>query len=179
MIMSLFRKDQIRPRAVSLYEAAVAQARRPALYLDYGAPDTVEGRFEQITLHVYLILRVLKGPDREAKALRQGLFDVMFQNMDDSLRELGVGDLSVGKKIRKLAENFYGRIKAYEKSFSDNESADTLAKALGRNIYENEDAEAAVRLAGYVRDAAAMVDAQPLPAILAGNVQFPALEQAA
>ena len=112
MIMRFFKKDQALEAAQALYAAAVTQAREAPLYEEFGTPDTVEGRFEQVALHVYLVLRRLKGDESGARKVSQKLFDVMFQNMDDSLRELGVGDLSIGKKIRKLAENFYGRVGA-------------------------------------------------------------------
>ena len=179
MIFSFFRKDPSLDAATALYAAAVEQARSPRLYADFGAPDTVEGRFEQVALHVYLVLRRLKGgaPDAEAgpdaKRVSQKLFDVMFQNMDDSLRELGVGDLSIGKKVRKLAENFYGRVAAYEDALKDDAPEDALARALGRNIFGDEAAPAAARLAGYVREAAAAMEAQPAARIAGGVVRFP------
>jgi len=179
MIMSLFRKRPVQQEAAALYAAAVEQARAVPFYADFGVPDTVEGRFEQITLHVYLILRVLKGQGPQAKKLSQALFDVMFQNMDDGLRELGVGDLSVGKKIRKLAENFYGRIGAYEAALADDAGNADLAKALGRNIFEDETAPAAAALAGYMRIAAALIEAQPIDDILLGRILFPKPERGA
>ena len=181
MIFSFFRKDPALDAASALYAAAVEQARAPALYADLGAPDTVEGRFEQVTLHVYLILRRLKGADQAAKQTAQKLFDVMFQNMDDSLRELGVGDLSIGKKIRKMAENFYGRVGAYEDALGaasdEGGSADAavqaLARALGRNVFGDEAAPGAGPLARYMRAVAADIDDQPVARIAGGVVRFP------
>lgn len=160
----------------ALYAAAVEQARRPALYSKFGTPDTVEGRFEQVAIHVYLILRRLKNDAPGADQVAQKLFDVMFQNFDDSLRELGVGDMSIGRKIRTLAENFYGRVAAYEDALSSAAPKDDLAAALGRNIFENESAEGAVGLAAYVCETAALIDAQPVSRIVGGIVRFPALE---
>lgn len=186
MILSLFKKDPSLDAASALYAAAVEQARAPALYADFGAPDTVEGRFELVTLHVYLILRRLKGEDPAVRKVAQKLFDVMFQNMDDSLRELGVGDLSIGKKIRRMAENFYGRVGAYEEALTGDakdeakEEAgggtgeDALAAALGRNIFADEAAPAAGAFAGYVRAAAAFIEDQPAARIAGGVVRFPA-----
>ena len=177
MIFSFFRKDPSLDAATALYAAAVEQARSPRLYTDFGAPDTVEGRFEQVALHVYLLLRRLKDGAPEAGAdarqVSQKLFDVMFQNMDDSLRELGVGDLSIGKKVRKLAENFYGRVAAYEDALKDEAPEDDLARALGRNIFGDEAAPAAARFAGYVRGVAAAMEAQPAARIAGGVVRFP------
>jgi cytochrome b pre-mRNA-processing protein 3 len=85
-----------------LYAAAAAQARAPVFYAAMGAPDTVEGRFEVYTLHVALILRRLKGQGSHAAEAAQGLFDAYVKSLDGALREMGVGDLSVGKKMRKL-----------------------------------------------------------------------------
>ncbi|MEM6414293.1 MAG: ubiquinol-cytochrome C chaperone family protein [Pseudomonadota bacterium] len=114
MIFNFFRKDPIEEKAIALYERIVEAARRPEFYTIGQAPDTVEGRFEILSLHVYLTLRRLKNDGEAGKALSQKVFDVFFKNMDDSLRELGVGDLTVGKKIRAMAEAFYGRTGAYE-----------------------------------------------------------------
>lgn len=173
MILSFFKKDPSLDAATALYTAAVEQARAPALYADFGSPDTVEGRFEHVALHVYLILRRLKDDAPEVKKVSQKLFDVMFQNMDDSLRELGVGDLSIGKKIRKLAENFYGRVGVYEDALEEGADKTALAAALGRNIFGDETASGAEALALYVRRVAAYIDEQPAARIAGGLVQFP------
>lgn len=170
-----FRKDPSLEAGRALYSAAVEQARSPALYTVMGAPDTVEGRFEQVALHVYLVMRRLKG-DESAKRVSQCLFDAMFQNMDDSLRELGVGDLQVGKKIRKLAETFYGRIGAYENAMKDDAEEPALAKALGRNIFSDEAAAQAEFFAAYVRQVEAALSGQPLARIVGGIVTFPPVQ---
>ena len=178
MILSLFRTDPAEEAGQALYDAAVNQARSTPLYLDLAVPDTLEGRFEMIALHVYLILRRLKGDDPASKKVSQKLFDILFQNMDDSLREMGVGDLSVGRKIRTLAENFFGRVAAYEEAMrldaaADENGNDALSKALGRNVYEDEAALSAGALANYVRNAADFVDEQPPRRIAQGIIQFP------
>ncbi len=173
MKLSFFEKDRALEAGEALYAAAVEQARQPALYATFGTPDTVEGRFEQVALHVYLILRRLKNDDPGAKKVGQKLFDVMFQNMDDALRELGVGDMSIGRKIRTLAGNFYGRVAAYEEGLGAESGDDDLARALGRNIFEDEGAAAARPLANYVREAALFIEKQPAARIVGGIVQFP------
>lgn len=177
MFKALFRKDPAVDAARALYAAAVEQARTPALYAGFAVPDTVEGRFEQVALHVYLIMRRLKG-EAGTKNVNQHLMDVMFQNMDDSLRELGVGDLVVGKKIRKLAENFYGRIGAYEQALKQDAGPGALAKALARNVYADEAAPQAEALAAYVRSAAESLAAQPAARIAGGIAVFPVPEPA-
>lgn len=156
----------------ALYARAVAQARAAPLYVRLGVPDTIEGRFEMVSLHVYLLLRRLKGDDRAARAVAQRLCDVMFENMDATLRELGVGDLSVARKMRSLAENFYGRVGAYEDALGEGAPADALAKALARNVYADEDASSAPALADYVRKTAAVVDAHCLARLASGEVSF-------
>lgn len=173
-LKAMFRGDPGLDAGRALYAAAVEQARSPALYSDLGAPDTVEGRFEMVALHAYLIMRRLKG-DRTAKGVSQHLFDAMFQNMDDSLREMGVGDLQVGKKVRKLAENFYGRVGAYEPALEAGASDETLVQSLGRNIFENEAAPEARQFAAYVRKVDLALAAQPAARITRGIVVFPAV----
>ena len=110
----MFKPRPARLAGEALYEAATHQARQPAFYARLQAPDTVEGRFELYTLHVVLLLHRLKGLDTGTAAIAQALFDAYLQALDDALREMGVGDLSVGKKMRKLGEAFYGRAKAYD-----------------------------------------------------------------
>jgi cytochrome b pre-mRNA-processing protein 3 len=113
----------------AVYEAIVATARRPFLYEDFGVPDTVMGRFDMIALHAFLVLERVKDAE---PVFAQALTDEIFRDMDRSLREMGVGDLSVGKKIRDLAEIFYGRIQAYQRDIDDPER---LANALTRNVW--------------------------------------------
>mgnify|MGYP000411422531 CR=1 FL=1 len=101
------------------YEAIVAAARHPAFYARWQVADTLDGRFDMVALHTYLILDRLKGVEPE---FRQALVDEFFRDMDRSLRELGVGDVSVGKKVRKMAEVFYGRITAYDAALAGPET---------------------------------------------------------
>lgn len=178
MFKALFRKNPAFEAGRALYARAVAQARLEPFYENWGVPDTVEGRFEMVALHVYLLMRRLKGEGatdlKSAKEVSQCLLDAMFRNLDDALREMGVGDLVVGKKIRALAENFYGRLGAYEAAFGAGDAQAALAKALGRNVYENEEAPEARLLADYVGRADRELAAQPLSRIAGGIAQFPA-----
>jgi cytochrome b pre-mRNA-processing protein 3 len=138
-----------------LYGAIVAQARIPEFYTDYGVPDTVEGRFDMIVLHVYLVFRRLAEAGEVPRAQGQEMFDLFIEDMDASMRELGVGDLSVPRKMRAMAEGYYGRTSVYDAALLDG-SDDKLTAALLRNVYagnENTDAGAR-RLARYVRHAA-------------------------
>jgi cytochrome b pre-mRNA-processing protein 3 len=96
----------------------VAAARQEVFYARWAVPDTVDGRFDMIALHLFLVLERLKGEGQAVEDFRQVLTDTFFQDMDRSLREMGVGDISVGKKVRKMAEAFYGRVQAYAAALS-------------------------------------------------------------
>jgi cytochrome b pre-mRNA-processing protein 3 len=156
--------------AESLYGAIVASARQEKFYAQWGVPDTVDGRFDMISLHLFLLLDRLKGEGAAVEKLRQSLTDTFFEDMDRSLREMGVGDLTVGKKVRKMAEAFFGRVKAYAVALT---SGSGLEDALRRNIHPGK-AEASVEaLAAWVRTAQSELQSQPVAAIMTGKVQFP------
>ena len=159
--------------AGALYAALVAQSRRPVFYRHLAVADTPAGRFEMIAVHAFLLLHRLKGEGTAAGALAQQVFDAMFADMDQNLREMGIGDLAVGKRVKRLARGFYGRIAAYERGL---ESADpaVLAAALGRNLHGAaavEDAQLAA-MADYMRRQVAALAAQPLAKLHAGRVTF-------
>jgi cytochrome b pre-mRNA-processing protein 3 len=150
-----------------LYAQLVSQARAPAFYRELGVPDSLDGRFEMLALHVFVALRRLKQAGDEARA--QALFDTMFTDMDRSLREIGVGDLSVGKRVKEMARALYGRIAAYEAGLAAPDDA-VLIKALERNLFGTvapPPAAAPAALARYLRLAAARLDGVA-PAALAG-----------
>lgn len=148
MISGWFRKDQTQSQAETLFEGLNEQARQPEFYVRVGAPDTIEGRFEVLALHVFLMVRRLKRDAPASDRLSIALQETFFRQLDHALRELGVGDLSVGRKIRGLAEAFYGRASAYEKAIGEGKEA--LAGALARNVFESADGTLAMPLADYV-----------------------------
>ena len=168
MIPPLFHRPD--PSIATLYGAIVAQARDARFYEAYGVPDTVLGRFD-LLLHLSLLLRRL----REGNApLAQGVFDEFCRDMDHNLREMGIGDQGVPRQMRRVGEAFYGRAQAYEAALgAPGEGA--LAEALARNVYAEavEPDVAAARLAAYVRQAAAALEAQPLEELARGVVSFP------
>ena len=152
----------------SAYEAIVAAARHPRFYADWGVADSLDGRFDMIALHAYLLLDRLKG---EAPEFRQALVDELFRDMDRSLREMGVGDLSVGKKVRKMAEVFYGRVAAYDKALA--EEGDALDAAVSRNIFpEGTSGDGPRHIAAYIRQSRVALGHQPVTGIAAGTVHF-------
>lgn len=177
-LMSLFRrsaKDEAVEAAHRIYVAAVEQARLPAFYAVLGVPDTLEGRFEVVAAHVHLVLRRLGTEGEAAQALGQRVFDVMFADMDQSLRELGVGDLSVGKRVKYLAQSFYGRAAAYDEGYVRGD--EVLREALVRNLYATTEAESGAvgALATYLREAEVRLARQPAADISAGRLDFPAV----
>jgi len=123
----------------ALYMAAVAKARDPRLYLDHGVTDTVDGRFDLVVLHVMLAIRRLRAAGEVGKQVSQDMFDYMFLDMDRSLREMGVGDLSVGRHIKSMAKAFYARAEACEAGLDAAQSGDmtALIAALRETIYRN------------------------------------------
>lgn len=167
MIVDWFRKDQTQSQAETLFAALNDQARRPAFYAAGGAPDTVEGRFEVLAAHLFLVIRRLKRDAPASDRLSAALQSIFFRRLDDALREMGVGDLSVGRKIRGFAESFYGRATAYDAALGDQD--DALAEALARNVYESDDPQRARLLAAYMRRADVRLAATP-PADLAAAV---------
>ncbi len=159
--------------ARALYAALVAQSRRPVFYRDFAVADTPAGRFEMIAVHACLVLHRLKGEGTAAAALAQKVFDVMFADMDQNLREMGIGDLAVGKRVKRLAQGFYGRIAAYERGIESPDPA-VLAAALSRNLHGAaavEDAQVAA-MADYMHRQVAVLAAQPLADLCAGRVAF-------
>jgi len=184
MILAAFRRGSHNGSIHVLYGAIVAQARSPAFYTSYGVPDTMDGRFELIVLHLVLVLHRLarkeeagegagRGP---AGAVGQRLFDAFCRDLDDNLREMGVGDLAVPKKMRRFGEAFYGRLAAYRAALTATDERE-LEKALGRNIFEIAGTDArAVQLARYARATARQLDAEEAAALLAGSLAFPSPE---
>ncbi len=172
----LFRRSPHKDEALALYGAAVRQARQPAFYADCGVPDSVDGRFDLIVVHVFLVIRSLTRAGEAGERTGQTLLEIMFDDMDQNLREMGVGDLSVGKKVKVMARAFYGRSKAYTEALEPVAEVSALEAALGRNIYGRETPRAGqiAALAGYVRAADAALAAQPAEAVLAGRISFPA-----
>jgi cytochrome b pre-mRNA-processing protein 3 len=172
MLKNLFKPRLAQTAGRALYAAAVAQARTPGLYAELGAPDTPEGRFEVYSLHVYLLLERLKEQGPQAAETAQAVFDTYVSALDNALRELAVGDLSVGKRMRKLAEAFFGRIKSYEAALPQLPDTSELEALLARTVYAEADADKAPDLAAYVVARRQALAAQPLERLLAGDVTW-------
>lgn len=175
MFKRLFGPKPAYAAGQALYAAAAAQARRPEFYLAAAAPDTIEGRFELYLIHVVLVLHRLRRNGAQARETSQVMFDAFLRSLDDSLREMGVGDLSVGKKMRRLGEAFYGRAKGYDAALAKLPDTADLEALVARTLYADlPDAEAGARtMTAYVAQASRDLAVQPLEALLAGRARFP------
>jgi len=129
MIMSLFRKKTAADPVYAVYNSIVAQSRRPVFYAQWGVPDTVTGRFDMISLHMALLFRRLRNGPEGSREFSQAVFDLFFKDMDRSLREMGVSDLGVPKKIQKMGNIFFGLLAAMNEAMDRND-ADVLAGVL-------------------------------------------------
>ncbi|WP_428030089.1 ubiquinol-cytochrome C chaperone family protein [Ancylobacter sp.] len=178
MILRFFRRNDGSETIQRLYGAIVARSRQPVFYTDYGVSDTIEGRFEMILAHAFLLFHRLKGEDEERRILGQGVFDAFCNDMDANLREMGVGDLTVPKKMKKVAEAFYGRVGAYEAPV-EADDIDALAEAVLRNVHgsRSEHEVQARAFASYMIGAAAALRAVPFATLAAG--EFPLAPPAA
>jgi cytochrome b pre-mRNA-processing protein 3 len=133
-LLSLPRRGRYERSGFELYGAAVAAARQPFLYTGLGVPDTLDGRFDMVALHAFLLIQRLKREPAPGPVLAQAVFDAMFSDMDVNLREMGVGDLSIGRKVRVMWEAFHGRSAAYASAMTAGDM-DALEAALQRNVW--------------------------------------------
>jgi cytochrome b pre-mRNA-processing protein 3 len=156
-----------------LYGAAVAAAREPYVYATHGVPDTLDGRFDLIGLHVFLLIHRLRFLPEPGPALAQAVFDAMFSDMDKALREMGVGDLSVGRRVRAMWEAFHGRARAFEAALGSTEPV-ALPAALARNVWRGTTppAGAAEALARLTRAQHRHLNNQNATALCAGQVNY-------
>lgn len=155
----------------AIYGAIVTQVREPVFYRELGVPDTVEGRFDLLVLHLWLVLRRLRSVPG-ASRLTQGLFDRFCEDMDDNLREMGVGDLTVPKRMRAFGEAFYGRSAAYDRAVQ--EPGEALAAAICRNIFNGAQMKRAQRLAAYAESVNAALSQADDATVTGGAFKFPA-----
>lgn len=160
--------------AAKLFERLVAQSRIRTFYEQLGVPDSVDGRFDMVVLHTFLIFQRLRGQGDGAAQLAQALYDTLILDLEASLRQLGAGDVGVGKRIRIMTEALQGRIRAYETALAG--SPLDLEAALRRNIYGTTEpsTEAARAMADYLRRGKELADRQPLDRIQRGIFEFPA-----
>jgi cytochrome b pre-mRNA-processing protein 3 len=174
----LRRRHRHERAAFQLYTAAVAAARNPYLYTTLGVPDTLDGRFDAIGLFVFLTIRRLSTAPQPGPDLAQAVFDAMFLDMDTNLREMGVGDMSVGKRNRAMWEAFHGRSAAYTAAWDD---PPALEASLARNLWRGAGppSGATASLVRLLHAQAQCLADQPLDAMSAGAAHFLPAEEAA
>jgi cytochrome b pre-mRNA-processing protein 3 len=142
MLQRLFRKKSIKIAARAIYDQLSAAAREPRLYGPGRVADSPDGRFELLALHSAILFSRLSKRGEQADETAQEVFDILFSAMDHALRELGVGDISVGKRIRKLAESFYGRMAVYNDALAQGEAGKAdLATGIGVHVLEQADGD--------------------------------------
>ncbi|WP_319025001.1 ubiquinol-cytochrome C chaperone family protein [Nisaea nitritireducens] len=178
MFSKFFKRDEVSDAATEAYQAIIQQARQPDFYTRYGVPDTLDGRFDLLVLHAALVLLRLQRDRAESERFSQALFDTLFVDLDQSLREIGVSDMSVGKKVKQMGKAFYGRLDAYRLGLAAAESDDgqQLAEALHRNLYRGlpEAERESITMAGYVQRQAAHLDMLSSTEIISGKITFDA-----
>ncbi len=176
----LGRRNTHEAAGLRLYGAAVAAARDPFLYRVLAVADTLDGRFDLLCLYVCLLIRRLQREPEPGPALAQAVFDAMFRDMDANLREIGVGDLSVGRHVRSMWEALQGRSIAYGGAIDAGDTP-ALETAIVRNVWRGgaAPAGAAAALARLARGQATCLDRQMLTALAAGEVRFLRAEEAA
>ncbi|MDX8540241.1 MAG: ubiquinol-cytochrome C chaperone [Mesorhizobium sp.] len=176
MFQRFFGRERHANRAITeaLYAQIVAAARQAVFYSDWNVPDTPLGRFEMLSLHMFLFQHRLRGESGAATEVAQVLIDEFFLDVEHSLRELGISDVGVPKRMKKLAKMFYGRTAAYDDAL-ERDDKEALAAALTRNVVPDAgEWPQAPLLAAYVADAARHLAAQPAESIASGTLTFPA-----
>ena len=161
--------------AAKLYGAIVAQARLPVFYQGFGVPDTLEGRFLMLSLHLFAVLHRLKREGPIALGLAQELSDRFSEDMETVLREIGVGDLSIPKKVRGLAASSAALLQAYEEALAAGDEAVAAVIANALPLEPGPSEPTSERLAHYLRGVVRQVEAQSFAALRAGDVRFPGM----
>lgn len=171
MILKLFRKNPATDALYAVYRAIVAQSRQAVFYAEWGVPDTVTGRFDMISLHIALVFRRLRNEKKAGIDFSQALFDLFFKDMDRSLREMGVGDLSIPKKVRTMTEVFYALMTGVNEAI-DRGDRPGVEAVLRRNVFGGEEGGDAAALAAYLFAQADSLGGQTLEAIVGGHIDM-------
>lgn len=178
MFALLKRKKEKHAAAEALYRAIMAQSREPVFYELYSVPDTIDGRFDLVCLHAFLVMDRLYEEGRAGEKLAQALFDRMFRDMDSTLREMGVGDLSVPKHMKRMMKGFNGRAMTYQEVMQSGEPED-LYEVLQRNLYggsEEIGADILHIMALYMFETALQLETQPWESLSTGIIEFKAID---
>jgi cytochrome b pre-mRNA-processing protein 3 len=174
MIAWLKNRSERRRIARCLYGSIVARAREPVLYTGFGVPDTTQGRFEMIALHLVLALRRLAAEGVAGETLARALTEAFVADLDDAMREMTFGDLAVPREVKRATAALFDRYRAYLAALEAPDDG-TLAQALEAQIAYIDPGRSldAASLSHYVRSAANALDRQPASLILAGQLAWP------
>lgn len=171
-LKKLFAPPAAALQAHEAYVVLVAQARKPVFYAAYGVADSLDGRFDVIVLHLFLLIhRLRRDGSADTPGFIRALSEAFFADMDRSLREMGVGDTGISRRVKAMAQAFYGRLQAYEQGIA---SMETLKQALARNLYRDAPVDEAQlqAVADYMLQTAATFDAQPAADLMNGMMVF-------
>jgi len=168
-MLNLFSRGKtVKSAANCLYAAVVTRAREPVFFVSFAVPDTIDGRFDLLTLHAWLVLAHLQT-DPASAPLAQAFVDHLFIGFDEALRELGAGDMGMGRRVRAFADAFYGRLKAYGEAADE----EAMAEALKRNLYRGAEGCPVAAMAAYVLGAKKNLSLTPEGAVDFGALPDP------
>ncbi len=176
-LKKIFKSPYGHKTATQLYVSIVSQSRLPILYVDFQVADTMDGRFDMVALHAALVLRRLRAEADQTDQLAQAVFDLMFADMDQNLRELSIGDTGVSKRIQKMVSGFYGRMKAYDLAIDLTDKSQQrvdLKKVIIRNIYRQTimSDNSVDAMASYILNQEKNLQKQTIDNLLDGRVVF-------
>jgi cytochrome b pre-mRNA-processing protein 3 len=174
-MFGFLRRDPNAAMVERLNEAIVSRARQPVFYRDLGVADTLDGRFEMVCLHAVPVVQRLGEAEAPGPDIARDLTDALFKRFEIALRETGVSDIAVPKRMKKLAANYLGRAQAYREGLAADDG-NVLVSSLARNVYlceDSADAPGALVLAQYLRDVRMALAASTLQDILGASVQWP------
>ncbi|NVJ98093.1 MAG: ubiquinol-cytochrome C chaperone [Alphaproteobacteria bacterium] len=173
MFARLFPSFHKKKQAYELYGKLVGQARNPVFYEQLAVADTIDGRFDMILLHLFLVDRRLEREGEDHQKARRFIQEALIADMDRSLRELGVGDMSVGKEVKKMGAAWLGRVKAYTAAIAEDAPQSSLSEVIAKNVYRREDAEFANCLASYALQTLQKLASYPIADVLESRFDFP------
>jgi cytochrome b pre-mRNA-processing protein 3 len=173
IIKNIFSFSREKKTAHKLYKTIVQQARKPVFYENCGVADTFDGRFDMISLHMILIIRRMKRDIDQTRDLSQALFDYMFDDIDLNLRELGIGDMGVLTRVKKMTKAFYGRLESYDHGLNFEDDTQ-LKAALERNLYrQNEVTDADLcAITAYTRGQSLHLEDVSINNFMVGELEF-------
>jgi cytochrome b pre-mRNA-processing protein 3 len=171
-MLNLFkRKNPYEGAARILYAQALEQTRDPEFYSKFGVPDSFDGRFDLLLLHIFLLMERMLGEPNVGQSFNQALFDVTFADMDQTLREMGIGDMGIPKHMRRMMKAFNGRMHAYSEAAEPEAFKEVLAKNLYGTVQEPDAAHITAMLA-YVQSVRRVLGAKQATDILENGVKF-------